>query len=242
MAQFEHTEEMVVGLYDRSMGTSVASHKIFDIGTSKILKSGIWSPYLVNMRPALSFDHENEMPIDEQEKLRSQVLGSVCLQLDEINSIRPFDHIYGEPEAGTPFTAAIAAIGGYSLLWRRVVPKPGYGTHELLEGVNYEGEIVAQVDDVVTLAETKREADEFLTECGAETYDVAVFGDREQGGKQKLHDMGLELKASVGMLTAFEVLRAHHRITQNQFDFLHDYTTGPLIYEEPLDHPWKSKS
>lgn len=241
MPRHNPLEEMIVGLYDRGMGGDPAD-KIFDIGVSKKLKSGIWSPYLVNVRPALSIDHQNVMPIDKQVHIKSLMLSAMCMELGRVASKRPFQHIYGEPEAGTPFAAAIAAYGEYSQLWKRVIAKPGYGSHQLLEGVHHPGELVTQIDDVVTLGTTKREADIFLRECNLISNDVVVFVDREQGGRAAVEEMGLHLSAAVGALTLFAALEANQRITPTEADFLRDYTLNPPTTVEPTDHPWKQAS
>lgn len=239
MSNFEHNEELIVGLYDRGVGVA-PNDKIFDIGVSKILKSKIWSPYLVNMRPALSIDYLAAMAVEKQQRIKKLMLGSMCLSLDGIQKVRPFQHIYGEPEAGTPLASALSAEGGYSLLWKRVVAKPGYGTHQLLEGVHHPGEKVAQIDDVVTLGTTKREADEFLKACDLKTADVAVFVNREQGGQAALESMGLHLDSALTATAIFDALHINRRLTTTEHDFLIDYTTNPAPFEEPADHPWKN--
>ncbi len=241
MAEFEHTQELVTGLYERGL-TLPPKNQIIRIGTSVILKSGIWSPYLINMRPALSVDTRSGMPVDKQTHLKSLLIESVAHELDEINSERPFDHIFGSPEAGTPLASSLAAIGGFSLLWKRVIPKPGYGSHELLEGIYYPGQKVAQVDDVVTRADTKREADEFLRECDLESTDIAVFADREQGGRQAVEAMGLNLRSAVGAKALFEYLADDGMISESERDYLIQYTNNPNPpTEDPMDHPWVVK-
>lgn len=241
MAEFEHTQELVTGLYERGVSMP-PENRIIRIGTSVILKSGIWSPYLINMRPALSLDTQSEMTIDRQAHLKSLLIESMAHELDEINAERPFDHIFGSPEAGTPLASSLAAIGGYSLLWKRVLAKPGYGSHELLEGIYYPGQNVVQVDDVVTRANTKREADEFLRDCGLESTDVAVFADREQSGRQAVEAMGLNLRAAVGAKALFEYLADDGLITESEKDYLVSYTNNPNPpVGDPLDHPWVNK-
>lgn len=218
MAGFEHLEELIVGLYDRGMATD-PNDRIFDIGVSKILKSKIWSPYLINMRPALSIDYQAAMTPEKQKRIKSMMLGAMCVRLDAVQSIRPFKHIYGEPEAGTPLASSLSAVGGYSLLWKRVVPKPGYGTHQQLEGVHHPGEKVTQIDDVVTLGDTKREANSFLHECDLETEDVVVFVDREQGGKDAVKAMDLHLQAALTATEVFGALHSNGRLNKTEYDF-----------------------
>jgi orotate phosphoribosyltransferase len=238
----EHlAQELVVGLYDR--GAELPSkQRILDIGTSKILKSKIWSPYLVNLRPALSLDSQSQMPRERQKRVKGLLLESVGTELDLLTEEDgvTFDHIFGPPEAGTPLASAVSGVSGHSLLWKRVIPKGDYGSHEDLEGVYFDGQDVVEVDDVVTKADTKREAAEFLASCGLNAVGVVIAFDREQGGSKAIEDMGMKVRAALRAKAAFAYLLDAGRLTQAQHDFLVDYTVNPAPLEEPADHPWKN--
>lgn len=240
MARFEHMEEMVVGLYERGLGGD-PKDKILDIGVSKILKSGIWSPYLVNFRPALSVDNRSTVSVPKQEQSKSWLLESFCTPLDELKAAQRFDHIYGPPETGTPLAAAVSGIGGYSLLWRRVEAKPGYGSHQMLEGVYYPGQEVCEVDDVVTLGETKKSEAEFLGSIGLSTNTLVVGVDREQGGRQAMEAEGWVVEAAMRATEIFEILAEAKYLNDAEFDFLMDYTRNPAPLTEPADHPWRAQ-
>ena len=85
MALSEHEkEELVVGLYARGDGLD-PSRRILDIGTSKILKSEIWSPYLVNFRPVLSVDEHSQVPIRQQKRIKTLFLEAMSDELSYFN-------------------------------------------------------------------------------------------------------------------------------------------------------------
>jgi orotate phosphoribosyltransferase len=217
-----------------------SKRRVLDIGTSKILKSGIWSPYLVNMRPALSVDHGSSQSPRHQIEVRGGLLDAYGVKLEEVATKRPFKHIFGPAQAGTPLASAIGAQCGLSVLWERVGETAQYGTHQELEGVLLDGETVVIVDDVVTTGLTKATGREKIQNAGGEVLDVVAGVDRMQGGAEAVQEMGMEFSAAVNAMTIFEALSANRRITETQFDFLKEYTLAPPIYEEPADHPWKA--
>ena len=239
MALAEHLkQELVVGLYDRG-AEQPSSKRVLDIGSSKILKSGIWSPYLVNLRTALSVDTESAVPIDRQRRVISLLVQAVGGEIDDLAKRHGFFHVYGPPEAGTPLASAVAGANGHSLLWRRVVPKPGYGSHQTLEGIYLPGQQVVQVDDVVTTAGTKVEEAEFLRSNELNSIAVAIVFDREQGGARAIAETGMDFGAALGATAAFGYLLDANRLTQSEHDYLVEYTNNPAPRSEPSDFPWK---
>ncbi len=239
MALAEHeAQELVVGLHERGANLP-SSQRILDIGTSKILKSKIWSPYLVNFRPALSVDTSSELSVKQQKRIKTLLLGSIGIELDLLAEEVSFDHIFGPPEAGTPLASAVSGVSGYSLLWQRVKPKGDYGSHQDLEGIYFPGQKVVEVDDVVTTGGTKHEAVAFLADYELTVPGVVIGFDREQGGRKAVEAAGMKVRAALGAITTFEYLLEAGRLTQTEHDFLVDYTVNPAPLEEPVDHPWK---
>jgi orotate phosphoribosyltransferase len=239
MALGEHEkQDLVVGLYDRGEGLE-SQRRILDIGTSKILKSGIWSPYLVNLRPALSVDSQSVVSREDQTDIKNLLLQSMAEELCNLSDKVPFDHIFGLPEAGTPLAAAVSGAGGDSLLWQRVKPKEGYGSHQTLEGVYFKGQSVALVDDVATSGGTAETGVEFLTSNGLIANGMTIFFDREQGGAEAIKKTGLTLYSVIGATASFGYLLDGRRITKVEHDYLVDYTNNPAPTSEPASHPWK---
>ncbi len=223
-------------MYERGLDAPL-SRRFISFG-SFTLKSGLWSPYFVNIRPILSFDPESRQPIDKQRRITGLFLDQCCEKLDDIETKVSFDHIYGPPEAGTPLAAAIAAKSGRSLLWRRVVDKSNRGVHAALEGVYYPGQKVAGIDDVISLATAKQEENEFLDDCGLEMIGTVVGVDREMGGRQTMEDLGWEVRDVLSATAIFNGLQQANILTEAQRDFLLEYSANPGQYAmEPSDNP-----
>lgn len=231
-------QDVVVGLYDRGKNLH-PRRRIINIGTSTMLKSGIWSPYLINMRPALSIDEKSEIPVPQQRRAKTLLLDAMAAELDSLEQEVPFSHVFGLPEAGTPLASAVSGVSGHSLLWQRVVPKEGYGSHQQLEGVHYPSQQVIEIDDVVTTGETKHEGAEFLAGYGLTVPGVVIAFDREQGGREAVESRGMLLRAAFGVTAVFGYLHDARRITTQEHHYLVDYTRGAPPIEEPHSHPWK---
>lgn len=221
----DRQEELVMGLQRRGA--------IFKFGASLIMKSGLWTPYLINLRPALSFDFQNTEPVARQERTRDLLLDGFGDILDTLD----FHHIFGAPEAGTPLAAAIAAKSGKSVLWERLVAK-SRGAHEKLEGAYHQGEIIAQIDDVITKADTKKEVANNLSAHGLVSTDVVVGVDREQGGREAIEVLGMRLHSLIGATTMFDILHAHNELSLAQYLYLNEYTTSQEMTAEPIGYDW----
>jgi orotate phosphoribosyltransferase len=231
-------QNVIVGLYDRGKDLD-PSRQIISIGNPKILKSGIWSPYLINMRPALSTDTKSPVPLPHQRRAKTLLLDAMAAELDCLEQEGlDFSHVFGLPEAGTPLASAVSGVSGHSLLWQRVIPKEGYGSHQDLEGVHYPSQQVIEIDDVVTTGETKNEGVKYLANYGLTVPGVVIAFDREQGGRQAVEERGMVLRAAFGVTAVFGYLRDAGRISSSVYDYLTDYTRGVPPTEEPHRHPW----
>lgn len=238
MAGFEKAEELIVGLDRRGEGLP-KEKRLLNMTTSKILKNGWWSPWLVNLRPALSLDARSDMPRSEQGHVKGLLLDALSGTVDKLEEDRPADHVYGPPENGTPLAAAVSGRDGRSLLWRRVIEKPGYGAHQMLEGAYYEGEDVTQIDDVMTSGLTKEEEAAFLGSLGLGSNRVAVGVDRQQGGMEAMEAKGWKVGAALQASEIFDALHANGRLSQEEYDYLVAYTAlDQYPTEDPHDYPW----
>ena len=163
---FEHTEELVVGLFHRGAIGFAATEADFIT-----LKSGRSSPHYVNLRGIMSFDQNHpSMGIAEQRHLRSLVVDGY---VDALSSVpHDFEHVVGIPQAVTHLCCAFALHGGYSDLNIRVPEgEKGYGKHAPVEGSYHPSETVVALDDVVTDGKTKSEVVEPLDLTGLELLD-----------------------------------------------------------------------
>ncbi len=152
---------------------------------------------------------------------------SRCLDCCAFETLLSYNAVCGVPVAGNPFALAFAKISACSFLQlkkgedkfeRRVLP------HIVkTSGRVYRGMIVLLVDDVVTGAHSKIEAAEALRSLGFKVEDVAVFIDREQGGKEALASAGLRLHALWRLSELLEFYRDKQFISQEQYREVKEY-------------------
>ncbi len=210
--EFEHLEELVVGLYDRGA--------IRFSNFEWVLKSGRKSPLFVNQRPITSFKHGVDLSIDHQKRIRDLAVDAYSGGIDALD--KPYEHLYGIPQGLTPLAAMVAERRGDSILWGRVGDK-SYGIHSQLEGDYVDGQFVVPLDDVVTTAKSKFEAADALGEASLMTAGFVVMFDREEGGAEGVRDAGHDLVAVTGLAGSMAILGDAGRIGQQEFDWIAKY-------------------
>ena len=107
-----------------------------------------------------------------------------------------FDAVVGVPRAGDPFAQALARLSGTKCIAMNKWEHDGKRRIASLAGeVPVEVEKVLLVDDLITGADSKREAIEILREQSIEVTDVVVLIDREQGGRNELSEWNCTLNS-----------------------------------------------
>jgi orotate phosphoribosyltransferase len=101
-----------------------------------------------------------------------------------------------------PLVAATSVATGNPYVIVRKKTKE-YGTGNRIEGRFEEGEEVVVLEDIATTGQSAVDAVEALREAGAVVNTVLVVVDREEGGRENLAEIDVELEA---LLTASELL------------------------------------
>lgn len=172
---------------------------IIDFGKFK-LKSGIMSPYYIDLRLLVTFPHLLELVSDVLwEKIR----------------LKPFDLIAGVPYAALPMSTAISLRYNRPMIFLRK-EKKDYGKGKIIEGIYHKGQYVVIVDDVISDGASKFETIKPIEEVGLEVSQIIVLLDRGQGGPQTLMKKGYYCTAITNMEEVLEVLYKHGRITYEQ--------------------------
>ena len=82
--------------------------------------------------------------------------------------------------------------------------KKDHGTQKMIDGSLAAGEKVLMVEDVVTSAGSVLEAIAIVRAAGGTVNEVLCVVNRQEGGEQKLNDIGVKLSA---LVTAEDILR-----------------------------------
>jgi uridine monophosphate synthetase len=220
MAEFEHQEELVVGLYDRG------ALRFSDFEWT--LKSGRKSPIYYNQRKITSFQeglvvNGRELSIEAQRRVLRLGMTALSTGIDALGL--PHQHLHGIPQASTVIGGMVALQRGESYIWERVGTKK-YGIAATFEGDYNPGDIVGVIDDVVTDGASKVSTVQGLRENALESSGMVFMLDREEGGADNLAAAGINFVPVVGLSTAVEILRQANRIGNQEVDWVTQYHEG----------------
>ena len=138
------------------------------------LKSGIESPFYVDLRPLAS---------------DPKILKKLANYLLEMLPLDNFDIICGVPYAALPMATAMSLDSYLPLIIKRKEAKD-YGTKRLIEGIFTKGQNCLLVEDVITSGKSLLETIDEVENEGIDVSDIVVVLDRQQGGKQLLESRG----------------------------------------------------
>lgn len=169
------------------------------------LTSGKLSPYYVDLRIIPSFPKALRRIIDFYELLAAEELKG------------GFDKIAGVPTSGIPFAAILAYKMDKPFIYLRKEKKT-HGMERRVEGLLFPGEDVLIVDDLITTGKSMGEAVEAIRGEGGEATDALVLIDREEGGEEKLREMGVRLHTFMKIREAAELLYGMEAITREQYE------------------------
>lgn len=101
-----------------------------------------------------------------------------------------------------PLVAATSLVGGNEYVIVRKAAKE-YGTGNRIEGRFEAGEVLVVLEDIATTGGSAISAVEALREAGAVVERVVVVVDREEGARENLADVGVEMES---LVTASDLL------------------------------------
>jgi uridine monophosphate synthetase len=174
------------------------------------LKSGLISPFYLDMRRLVSFPDA----LRRVAKAYAELLGGLS-----------FDRLVGIPYAALPIGTAVALEMNRPLIYPRREAKE-YGTRAAIEGVYEPGETVVVVDDTSTTGDTKIETIHKLESAGLVVRDIVVLIDREQGAQETLAKAGYTYHAIARIGALLDAWRDSGAISQAQYDAVQAYLDG----------------
>ncbi|HET7875838.1 MAG TPA: orotate phosphoribosyltransferase [Methylomirabilota bacterium] len=171
---------------------AVLVRRLVEIGAIRFgeftLKSGISSPFYIDLRVVISFP---------------DVLRAIGSLMAGLVARCGGDRIAGIPYAGLPLAVATSLAGNVPLIYPRREEK-AYGTKRRIEGLFTPGERVVLIDDIITDGASKFEAIQALEEAGLVVRDLVILIDREQGGRELLASKGYTLHSVLTISRCFD--------------------------------------
>lgn len=189
--------------------------KAYELGIIKfgnfILKSGIESPFYVDLRPLAS---------------SPQLLKTLANHLLNLVEKSPFELICGVPYAALPMGTTMSLASGAPLIIKRKENK-GYGTKRMVEGIYREGQNCLLVEDVITSGQSLLETIEEVEREGLKVTDIVVVLDRQQGGIQKLKEKGYLVHTLFTINEVIDLLHRYHRLNDNEVNRIKNFLENP---------------
>ncbi len=189
--------------------------KAYELGIIKFgnftLKSGIESPFYVDLRPLAS---------------SPQLLKTLSNNLLELVEDKDFELICGVPYAALPMATTMSLTSNIPLIIKRKENK-GYGTKKMVEGVFQEGQSCLLVEDVITSGKSLLETIDQVEREGLVVNDLVVVLDREQGGVDKLKERGYQVKTLFTINEVIDILHKFHRLNDNELKKIKDFLNNP---------------
>ena len=191
------------------------------------LKSGIESPFYVDLRP-LSSD--------------PKILKHLANYLLDMLPLDNFDLICGVPYAALPMATAMSLESYIPLIIKRKEAKQ-YGTKKLIEGIFRKGQNCLLVEDVITSGASLLETIPEIENEGISVADIVVVLDREQGGKEILEKKGYRVHTLFTISEVCTMLKEEGHLTDDEVNRINDFLAGNVIqfkqekrisYEEKL--------
>ena len=181
------------------------------------LKSGIESPFYVDLRPLAS---------------DPKILKHLANYLLEMLPLDNFDLICGVPYAALPMATAMSLESYIPLIIKRKEAK-SYGTKKLIEGIFQKGQNCLLVEDVITSGKSLLETIPEIENEGISVSDIVVVLDREQGGKELLESKGYRVHTLFNISEIVKLLKEEEHLDDEEVQRINDFLAGNIVkFEE----------
>ena len=190
------------------------------------LKSGIESPFYVDLRPLAS---------------DPKILKNLANYLLEMLPLDNFDLICGVPYAALPMATAMSLESYIPLIIKRKEAK-SYGTKKLIEGIYQKGQNCLLVEDVITSGKSLLETIPEIEQEDLKVSDIVVVLDREQGGKQLLESKGYRVHTLFNISEVCDILQETGELSDEEVKRIQDFLQGNHIqFEEETRASYEQK-
>ena len=177
------------------------------------LKSGIESPFYVDLRPLAS---------------DPKILKHLANYLLDMLPLDNFDLICGVPYAALPMATAMSLESYIPLIIKRKEAKD-YGTKKLIEGIFTKGQNCLLVEDVITSGKSLLETIPEVENEGLSVSDIVVVLDRQQGGKQILEKKGYRVHTLFTITEVCKILKDEGHLIDEEVERINDFLAGNVV-------------
>jgi orotate phosphoribosyltransferase len=126
-----------------------------------------------------------------------------------------FDLVAGIPRAGEPLAEVVSRLSGRPLIkLGKKIERDSRKVDSIVSGEHRPSQFVLIVDDLITQADTKKEAIGVCENAKLVVAGIAVLVDREQGGSEDLGKAGYQLHAVLPLSTLLDYYVRVGRIDQ----------------------------
>ena len=136
---------------------------------------------------------------------RPELLSEIANHLTALLPLE-FDLLAGLEMGGIPLSTALSMNTGKRLVFVRKKPKE-YGTCKFAEGIEIEGKNLVVIEDVVTSGGQVVISSGDLRKDGAQISIALCVIDREAGGRERLAEVGIELRSLFTMSELKELVK-----------------------------------
>ncbi|HXF50507.1 MAG TPA: phosphoribosyltransferase [Dehalococcoidia bacterium] len=138
----------------------------------------------------------------------------LTLQAMRHPQVDPFDLVAGVPFGGLLIAEAYSLTSKTPLIYLH--PRPDDLTEEI-EGLYQPGQTALVMDDLITGGHSIVNTTERLREAGLTVRDAVVLLDRQQGGRERLHEYGVRLVSILTMEVLLNYLMSTSKISEEWY-------------------------
>ncbi len=190
------------------------------------LKSGIESPFYVDLRPLAS---------------DPKILKHLANYLLEMLPLDNFDLICGVPYAALPMATAMSLESYIPLIIKRKEAKE-YGTKKIIEGIYKKGQNCLLVEDVITSGKSLLETIPEIENEGITVSDIVVVLDRQQGGKEILEEKGYRVHTLFNITEVCQMLSEEKFLMDDEIQRIQEFLKGnKIIFEAKKRKSYEQK-
>ena len=177
------------------------------------LKSGIESPFYVDLRPLAS---------------DPKILKKLANYLLEMLPLDNFDLICGVPYAALPMATAMSLESYLPLIIKRKEAKQ-HGTKKMIEGIFTKGQNCLLVEDVITSGKSLLETIPEIESEGILVSDIVVVLDRQQGGKELLENKGFRVHTLFTISEVCTILSEEGLLDDEEIARINEFLAGNVV-------------